>query len=256
MEKDYIKHGDCLELMKMMPNECIDLTVTSPPYDNLRKYNGFSWDFESIAQELYRLTKPGGVVIWVVGDSTVKGSETCTSFKQALYFKECGFNLHDTMIYQKQNYVPLTHNRYEQEFEYMFCFSKGRPNTFNPIMIPCKYAGTETWGSSSFHKTNDSGLVSCGKKRVNDTKQHGNIFRYLTGKSKETKGHPAPFPEQLANDQIITWSNPGDIVLDPFVGSGTTAKMALLNNRHYIGFDISEEYCEIARNRINQTVQN
>lgn len=238
MDLNQIKCGDCVELMAEIEDNSIDLTVTSPPYDNLRKYNGFNWDFESVAKELYRITKPGGVVIWVVGDSTVKG-------------KECGFNLHDTMIYQKQNYVPLTHNRYEQEFEYMFCFSKGKPKTFHPLMIPCKYAGTETWGSASFHKTSDSGLVSCGKKRIKDTKQHGNIFCYLTNKSKETKGHPAPFPEQLANDQIITWSNPGDVVFDPFVGSGTTTKMAKLNDRNFIGFDISEEYCNIAKSRIS-----
>lgn len=160
--------------------------------------------------------------------------------------------IYNTMIYQKQNYVPLTHNRYEQEFEYMFVFSKGKPKTFNPIMIPCKYAGTETWGSVTFHKTNNSGLVSCGKKKVNDFKQHGNIFCYLTGKVKSTNGikHPAPFPEQLANDHIISWSNEGDTILDCFMGSGTTAKMAKMLGRSYIGFEISKEYCEIAEQRI------
>lgn len=249
-----IYNMDCVEGMKMLPDKSVDLTVTSPPYDNLRTYNGFEWDFEETARELYRVTKQGGVVVWVVGDKTDKGSETGTSFKQALFFKECGFNLHDTMIYQKQNYVPLTHNRYEQEFEYMFVFSKGKPKTFNPIMIPCKYAGTETWGNVTFHKTNSSGLVDCGKKKVNDFKQHGNIFCYLTGKVKSTKGikHPAPFPEQLAQDHITTWSNEGNIVLDCFMGSGTTAKMAMLNNRNYIGFEISKEYCDIAQKRIEE----
>jgi site-specific DNA-methyltransferase (adenine-specific) len=253
LELNKIHSMDCVKGMKMLPDECIDLTVTSPPYDNLRTYNGFTWDFEATAKELYRVTKEGGVVVWVVADATIKGSETGTSFKQALFFKECGFNLHDTMIYQKQNYVPLTHNRYEQEFEYMFVFSKGKPKVFNPIKIPCKYAGTETWGNVTFHKTNSSGLVNCGKKKVNDFKQHGNIFCYLTGKVKSSTGakHPAPFPEQLAADHIVTWSNEGDVILDPFIGSGTTAKMALLNNRHFIGFDISQEYCEIAKNRID-----
>jgi site-specific DNA-methyltransferase (adenine-specific) len=253
LELNKIHSMDCVKGMKMLPDECIDLTVTSPPYDNLRTYNGFTWDFEATAKELYRVTKEGGVVVWVVADATIKGSETGTSFKQALFFKECGFNLHDTMIYQKQNYVPLTHNRYEQEFEYMFVFSKGKPKVFNPIKIPCKYAGTETWGNVTFHKTNSSGLVNCGKKKVNDFKQHGNICCYLTGKVKSSTGakHPAPFPEQLAADHIVTWSNEGDVILDPFIGSGTTAKMALLNNRHFIGFDISQEYCEIAKNRID-----
>ena len=251
---DYIKCCDCIDGMKNLPDNCIDLTVTSPPYDNLRVYNGNpTWDFEAVAKELYRITKQGGVVVWVVGDQTTNGSESGTSFKQALFFKEIGFNLHDTMIYQKQNYVPLNHNRYEQEFEYMFVFSKGKPNTFNPIKIPCKYAGTETWGDTTFHKTNDSGLVKCGKKKINDTKYHGNIFCYLTNKSKETKGHPAPFPEQLVYDHIITWSNEGDVVLDPFMGSGTTAKVAKALNRHYIGFEISEDYIAIASARIGNT---
>lgn len=242
---------DCLEGLKLLDDECIDLTVTSPPYDDLRKYNGYTWDFESIAKELYRVMKNGGVVVWVVGDATKNGSESGTSFKQALFFKSIGFNLHDTMIYQKQNYVPLTHNRYEQEFEYMFVFSKGKPKTFNPIKVPCKYAGTETWGNVTFHKTNDSGLVNCGKKKVNDFKQHGNIFCYQTGKVKSNGvKHPAPFPEQLANDHIITWSNEGDVVLDCFMGSGTTAVTSIKNNRNYIGFEISKEYCEIAKQRI------
>lgn len=243
--------------MKTFEDNCIDLTVTSPPYDNLRTYNGniSQWSFEKfqeIAKELYRITKDGGVVVWVVGDATIKGSETGTSFRQALYFKEIGFNLHDTMIYRKQNYVQLTHNRYEQEFEYMFVFSKEKPKTFNPIRVPCKYAGTETWGSVSYHKTSSSGLVRVGKKKISDFKQHGNIFCYLTGKSKSINGikHPAPFPEQLANDHIISWSNEGDTVFDPFMGSGTTGKMALLNNRDFIGIELDEGYFEIAKNRI------
>lgn len=250
-----LQQGDCLELMKDIPDNSVDLTVTSPPYDNLRTYNGniSQWSFEKfqgIAKELYRVIKRGGVVVWVVGDATVSGSETGTSFNQALYFKEIGFNLHDTMIYQKQNYVPLTHKRYEQEFEYMFVLVKGKPKTFNPIMIPCKYAGTETWGSSSFHKTNDSGLVPCGKKRINDFKQHGNIFCYLTGKSKDTKNHPAPFPEQLAHDHIISWSNEGDMVLDPFMGSGTTGVACINTGRDFIGFELDEKYFETACKRI------
>ena len=241
---------DCVEGMTLLPPECIDLTVTSPPYDKLRKYNGYTFDFEKTALQLYRVTKEGGVVVWVVGDSTKNGSETGTSFKQALFFKECGFNLYDTMIYRKQNYVPLSHRRYEQEFEYMFVFSKGKPKAFNPIKVPCKYAGTTTWGKATFHKTSDSGLVDCGVKKINDYKQHGNIFTYLTGKEK-TK-HPAPFPLQLAKDQILTWSNEGEIVMDIFMGSGTTAKAAIETNRQYIGFEISKAYCEMIKNRITE----
>ena len=255
---DKIYQGDCLEVLKTFEDNLIDLTVTSPPYDNLRTYGGVidGWSFEKfqgIARELYRVTKEGGVVVWVVADATIKGSETGTSFKQALYFMECGFNLHDTMIWQKASYVPLTHNRYEQEFEYMFVLSKGKPKSFNPIKVKCKYAGTKHWGKPTYHKTNDSGLVSVGQKNINDTKIHGNIFMYDTAKASkkgEYGGHPAPFPESLTNDHIISWSNEGDTVLDPFMGSGTTGKMAILNNRNFIGIELNEEYFKIAERRI------
>lgn len=245
--------------MKSISDNSIDLTVTSPPYDNLRTYNGniTQWNFEkfqAVARELFRITKQGGVVIWVVGDSTVKGSETGTSFKQALYFKECGFNLYDTMIYRKQNYMPIKQKRYGQEFEYIFVLSKGLPKTFNPIIIPCKYAGVETWGDSAFYNSDSNYAIGRGKRIIGDFKPHGNIFNYLTKNLKETKGHPAPFPEQLAEDNIITWSNENDIVFDPFMGSGTTIKMAILNNRQYIGFDIEEQYCEITKKRLDSII--
>lgn len=246
--------GDNVEVMRQMPDNCIDLTVTSPPYDNLRTYNGFSFNFEEVAKELYRITKDGGVVVWVVNDATINGSETGTSFRQALYFKEIGFNLHDTMIYKSEK-PPLTHNRYEQKFEYMFVFSKGKPRTFNPIMIDCKYAGSNPMGT--FRHTGKETQKAHKQSKVNEFKIKGNVWEYATGFQKTTKDkiayqHPAIFPEQLANDHIISWSNPGDLVFDPFVGSGTTAKMALLNGRNFIGIDISDEYCEIARQRLEQ----
>lgn len=247
-----IYNEDCALGMSKLNSESVDLTITSPPYDDLRKYKGNStFDFETVAKELYRVTKKGGVVVWVVSDQTDKGSETLTSFKQALYFKEVGFNVHDTMIYAKNNYVPLNHNRYEQCFEYMFVFSKGRPKTFNPIKVPCKYAGTNTWGNSSFHKTNNSGLVDVGGYRVKDEKIKPNIFYYTVG-SVKNKGikFPAPFPEQLVQDHIHTWTNEGDTVLDVFLGSGTTACVAKKMRRNYIGFEIVKEYYDLARSRI------
>lgn len=255
---------DCVKAMKLMPNECIDLTVTSPPYDNLRTYNGFSWDFETTAKELYRITKQGGVVVWVVGDATIKGSETGTSFKQALYFKEIGFNLHDTMIYHK-NSLPMNHNRYEQDFEYMFILSKGKPNTFNPIRIPCKYPEKETARQHSYFSETDEKIrkARSGKKRkpVGKDKIKGNIWYFSTGKNHSTQDniafkHPAIFPESLANDHIISWSNENDIVFDPFMGSGTTAKMAMLNNRKFIGCELSEEYCKIIKERLDNVERN
>jgi len=244
---------DCVEGIKLLPNECIDLTVTSPPYDNLRTYKGFTWDFESVAKELYRVTKQGGVVVWIVGDATVNGSETGTSFKQALYFKEMGFNLHDTMIWKKTNPIPLTHNRYEQHFEYMFVFSKGSPKTFNPIKIPCATKGQIRNRKNS---NKEEGSAVRNRNEVTVTKSEkikGNVWEMPVSNTKYN--HPAIFPEQLAQDHILSWSNEGDLVLDPFMGSGTTAKMALLNGRNYIGIDISEEYCEIARKRIAEHTQ-
>lgn len=249
-------NDDCLEAMKKMPDKSINLTVTSPPYDNLRSYKGNieQWNFDKfklIANELYRVTVDGGVVVWVVGDSTIKGSETGTSFKQALYFKEIGFNIHDTMIYKKANPIPQNHNRYEQCFEFMFVFSKGKPSTFNAIRIPTKNAGKSfDWGNRKT-KMDDN---QCRRHRdsevieVNATKIHDNIFEYSIGCGRT--GHPAVFPEQLANDHIVSWSNEGDLVFDPFMGSGTTGKMALLNNRNFIGVELDGGYFDIAKERI------
>lgn len=257
-----IYNMDCLEGMKILPENSIDLTVTSPPYDNLRKYNGNidQWCFEKfklIAQELYRITKKGGVVVWVVGDGTVKGSESATSFKQALYFKECGFNLHDTMIYKKNNPVPQADKtRYTQCFEYMFVFSKGKPKTVNRIMTECQHIGKVHFGKNKLNNENCDRRID---RAVKPTKPLTNIWGYNVGinqssKDKIASGVPAIFPEQLAQDHILTWSNEGDIVLDCFMGSGTTAKMALLNNRQYIGFEIEKEYCKIANERVKQSL--
>jgi DNA modification methylase len=254
-----LRLGDCLDVMKTLSDNSVDLTVTSPPYDNLRTYNGYSFDFENIAKELFRITKKGGVVVWVVGDQTKKGSESGTSFKQALYFKEIGFNLHDTMIYAKENYVPLTHNRYEQQFEYMFIFSKEKPKTFNPIMRDNIWKGNKTGGTFR-HNGNDLEAKHT-KGVVKDKSIKPNIWWYKVGKYKTSTDlisfkHPATFPEQLAHDHIISWSNENDTVLDCFMGSGTTGKMAKLLNRNFIGIEISEEYYNIAKERINELKNN
>lgn len=253
--------GDCRDEMQKLIDDGIkvDLTVTSPPYDNARSYEGeVMWDldvFRECANLLYEITADGGVVIWVVNDSVVKGSETGTSFRQALYFKEIGFNLHDTMIFQKVNYIPLTHNRYEQSFEYMFCLSKGKPKTFNPIRIPCKQAGKlERYGSGRRSLLDGKQAMRVPDettyKATNTTKYHPNIFAYTLGGQKT--GHPAPFPDKLAEDQIISWSNENDIVFDPFMGSGTTGKMAIVNNRNFIGIEKVEKYYNIAAKRIDE----
>lgn len=252
--------GDCLERMKEIPDGSIDLTVTSPPYDNLRTYNNtLDWGehiWKPVLQELFRVTKKGGVVVWIVGDATIKGSETGTSFRQALYAMECGFNLHDTMIYAKNSYMPLTHNRYEQAFEYCFCLSKGKPNSWNPIMIDCLTKGTKRNRGGSKAKENSYAERRRDERTVvNDKKQAPNIFYYDVGKNEKTL-HNAPFPEQLANDHIISWGNEGDTVLDPFMGSGTTGKMAKQLNRNFIGIEKNETYFKIAKERIeNHSVE-
>ena len=250
MRVNEMYNENCLDTMARMEDNFIDLTVTSPPYDGLRTYNGYSFDFESVAKELYRVTKQGGVVVWIVGDATIDGSESGTSFKQALYFKEIGFKLHDTMIWRKPDAKPLTHNRYEQSFEYMFVFSKGKPKKFNGIKDkPNKWAGTNehgTWRDTDGTMQRKSGHNS---KVISDFGLRHNTWDILTVKSNKFK-HPAPFPEQLANDHILSWSNEEDLVYDPFMGSGTTAKMALLNDRYYLGSEISKEYCKIIEQRL------
>jgi len=253
--------GDCLEVMKGFPDKCIDLTVTSPPYDNLRTYNGFSFDFEGIAKELYRITKDGGVVVWVVGDETKNFCESLTSFKQVLYFVEdVGFKLLDTMIYAKKSYAPAYPNmcRYAQTFEYMFVLIKGnKPKTFNPIKTEKQQSSIRNKEEVNGYRQKDGSMTYKRMKTDNLLKNECNVWVYDVGFMKSSKDkisfkHPATFPEALAQDHILSWSNEGDIVLDPFIGSGTTAKMALLNGRNYIGIDISEEYCEIARRRVEQ----
>jgi site-specific DNA-methyltransferase (adenine-specific) len=248
-----ILNGDARSVLKHIPNSYIDLTVTSPPYDNLRKYNGVGehWNhetFKEIANELFRVTKEGGVVVWVVNDKTENGSKTGTSFKQALYFMEIGFNLNDTMIWEKTNPMPVVKQpRYNPVFEYMFVFSKGKPKTFNPLMVECKCAG-QLYDSTCKNMGGENGRT---KKtfNINKEKVKGNIWEIAVAKNN-TK-HPAVFPIQIPLDHIKTWTNEGDIVLDPFIGSGTTALAAKHLNRKYIGIDMSQEYCDIAIERLN-----
>lgn len=246
-------------MLPLIESTSIDLTVTSPPYDNLRKYQGYVFDFEFVAKELYRVTKPGGIVVWIVADETIDGSETGTSFRHALYFKdECGFNLHDTMIYRVKGTGAKGSNKaYWQGFEFMFVLSKGEPKTVNLI---ADHKNVKA-GCLSGHE-NKSSAMGTRKERglrvVPEYSVRDNVWEYRVGSDAADKTkHPAPFPNLLANDHIRSWSNPGDLILDPFCGSGTTAKMARLNGCGFIGIDISEEYCrEAARDRLSQEVLN
>ena len=250
-------HGDNVQTMReSIPDQSIDLVVTSPPYDNLRTYGGHTWDFEGLAAELWRAIKPGGVVVWVVNDATVDGSETGTSFRQALHFKEIGFRLHDTMIYSRQGAFPMdAAKRYWQDFEFMFVLSKDSPNTFNPI----KETSVRKKGSQINARRNVQGIArDCSAdvgRTATGTKSLSNVW-YIPAGSFMTDdavfSHPAMFPESLARDHILSWSNEGDTVLDPFSGSGTTIKMARLMGRTGIGIEIHQEYCDIAVERLRQ----
>ncbi len=253
----WLMKGDCLERMKEIESGSVDLTVTSPPYDNLRTYNNsLDWGehvWKNVLQELFRVTKQGGVVVWVVGDATIKGSETGTSFKQALYAKECGFNLHDTMIWNKGNFtaVGALKTSYAPVFEYMFVWSKGRPKTFNPI----KDRKNKHFGEK-YHQTvrQADGTTKDGhgkgRKRIAEFGQRHNIWLMWPEQSNTKRCHPAQYPEQLACDHIISWSNEGNTVLDCFMGSGTTGKMSLINSRKFIGIEKDAEYFDIGTKRI------
>jgi len=259
--KNKVINGFSNEKLRFFPTNSIDLVVTSPPYDELRDYTGkITWNFDIfkvIAKQLYRVMKPGGVVVWVVGDQVDNGSKSLTSFRQAIYFKEIGFDLFDVIIYEKTGSGPPHPNRYFNSFEYMFVLSKGKPKTINILKDkPNKWAGVSTYGEVT-RREKDGTLTKKGKKIVQEFGTRTNIWTYKNGKGQATKDkiayeHPAIFPEKLAEDHILSWSKPGDIILDPFGGSGTTAKMAKKNGREWILIEAIEDYCAIAQKRIEE----
>jgi len=259
----------CLETMSKMPDNFIDCTVTSPPYDDIRNYNkkikglsdefnGYSFPFEEIAKELFRVTKKGGVVVWVINDATHKGSETLNSFRQALFFKEVGFRMHDTMIYRKLNPMPNAGKRYQQMFEYMFVLSKGSPKTTNISLRERsnKCEDKRTYRKKKFSRNKD-GDFNENDYYVKEMVPDYNIWDFYVGWGNTSKDdvafeHPAIFPEELAKRHIESWTNEGELIYDPFMGSGTTSKMSILSNRNYIGSELSEEYCIIESKRLSQ----
>ena len=247
--------GDSAIKLKEIDTESIDLTVTSPPYDELRDYKGYSFDFESIAKELFRITKVGGVLVWIVSDAVIQGSETGTSFRQALYFMDVGFNLNDTMIWKKDSFSFPEAVRYPQNFEYMFCFSKGKPKTFHPIKDrKNKHTGMMIHGT---YRQKDGSTTQRGERWTDNggIKEYGTRFNVweISAEHNNKTDHPAVFPVDIPKDHILTWSNKGETVLDPFMGSGTTAAACIETGRRYIGFEISKDYCEIARKRLDET---
>jgi DNA modification methylase len=260
MPKCTLMFGDCREKLQSLSHKSVDLTVTSPPYDNLRSYeNSLIWNdlvWKEVIYELYRVTKDGGVVVWVVGDATINGSETGNSFRQALHAKDIGFNLHDTMIYLKPNFsaVGALKTRYAPVFEYMFIFTKGKIKTFNPIKDrECKTFGKPKRGTI---RQKDGTMKRMSNEGLLQSKfgQRFNVWEINPQTKKDI--HPAPFPENLAKDHIISWSNEGDTVLDPFMGSGTTGKAALLTNRNFIGIEVVNTYFEYTKTYLNQYTDN
>lgn len=242
--------SDCTEFMAAMPAECIDLVVTSPPYDNLRDYKGYSFDFEGIAKGLFRVIKEGGIVVWVVADK-INGGRSLTSFRQGIYFQEIGFNMHDVMIYQKKNTPFMRSNAYTNSYEFMFVLSKEKPKTFNPIKDKTVRNGFEM----IVHNKKADGINKKVLKELKTQKTKTNIWSYAVGLGGTTSDkiafeHPAVFPEKLALDHILSWSKEGDLIFDPMCGSGTTCKMAKISNRRYLGVDISREYIKIAKTRL------
>lgn len=267
MEINKTYNENCLITMGNMPDNFIDLVITSPPYDEIRNYNkkigkmnddfnGYSFPFEDIAKELFRVIKKGGIVVWVVNDSMVKGSETLNSFRQALFFKEIGFNVHDTMIYRKLNPMPNAGTRYQQMFEYMFVFSKGKPKTTNIRLRERsnKCNDKRTYRKKKFSRNQD-GEFNENDYHVKEMVPDYNIWDFYVGGGNSTNdkvafNHPAIFPEELVRGHVESWSNEGDLVYDPFMGSGTTSKISILTNRDYIGSELSVEYIEIERERL------
>jgi DNA modification methylase len=246
---------DCLATMSRMPESFLDLTITSPPYDDLKTYDGYSFDFESVAQELYRVTKPGGVVVWVVKDSVINGGKSLTSFKQALFFQQIGFVFYDTILHAKAGGILPAKRRYRDAFEYMFVLSKGRPRNVNLIEDRInKHGGTYIKRRRIRYK--DGSFQEKGPTTIKDRNVRYNIWSYSNGTSDDLIFHPAPFPERLAADHIVSWTNEGDLIYDCFMGSGTVAKQCILLKRNFIGSEISNTYCFSAEKRLLKYVDN
>ena len=247
-----VHNEDCEDMLKHMPDECIDLVVTSPPYDDLRSYSDTldDWNHDKcvrIITQLYRVMKPGGVVVWVVGDRIVNGGESGTSFRQAIAFQDAGFRINDTMIWEKKNPMPqVKQPRYNQVFEYMFVFSKGKPKTFNPIMVPCKCAG-QNYDSTCKNMGGESGRTKKSFK-INKEKVDSNIWEIAIAQNHTI--HPAVFPQELVEKHIMSWSNEKDLVMGPFMGSGTTGLAAVKLNRRFLGIERNREYYLLSRNRL------
>ena len=262
---------NCIDGMQQMDEESVDLVVTSPPYDDLRTYNDSSkWDhnvFMEVADNLTRVLKTGGVIMWNVNDATIKGSESGSSFRQCLYFMDqCGLRLHDTMIYEKTGTAFASGPksvRYTQIFEYCFILSKGKPKTINLIQDKKNaWAGYTSFGNAKTRKQ-DGTMHDPGKKSkvIREYGVRTNIWKIKNSggfgqSSKASYKHPATMPEELARGHVLTWSDKNDLILDPFMGAGTTAQVCLEENRNFIGFEIDETYHQMCVDRVQPWTDN
>jgi site-specific DNA-methyltransferase (adenine-specific) len=254
---DQIIHNDCVSEMATLPDNCIPLTVTSPPYDKLRRYGGQRWSFETfekVARQLFRLTMPGGVVLWVVQDGTVDGSLTGTSARQWLYFQQIGFDLNSVLILATRGWRSQT-SRYANQFHFGFVLSKGRPRAFHPIRDRINSTAGQRLRCSRRSASGEAVTTYNGDRRLGLHGYRANVWFYDVGGGKSTKDryasrHEALMPEQMARDLIISWSRPGDLIFDPFCGAATTCKMALLSHRHYLGIEAHALYYRLALRRM------
>lgn len=252
-----IHEGECSKVMSGWPADCIDMVLTSPPYADLLNYRGFKFDLAAIARQLFRVLKDGGVMVWVIGDKTVDYSRQMIPYTHAFGLRDAGFCIYDVMIYSKPAGRYMNRYRYPNVYEHMIVASKGKPKTFNPIMVKTKKPG-DSRNTTILHRDADNNRT-LGYRTTAEERPHDNIWKYSPGFGAVDRyafEHPAVFPEKLARDQIISWSNPNDIVLDPMCGSGTTLKMARVYGRRYAGIDVAPEYLEIVRRRLRECSPN
>lgn len=249
--------GDAVEVLKTLPDESVDLVVTSPPYDELRVYNGFSLDLHAVGVELYRVMKDGGIVAMVIQDSTKDFGKSLTSFRTIVdWCDNIGFKLFETCIYHKNGTEGAWwKSRFRVDHEYMPIFLKGRkPQYFNkePLKIPSKHGGKVMSGSGN--RKTDGTTTAVVRREINPMKCRGTVWDYLMAGDKNPlkRRHPAVFPDKIPFDFIKCFCPEGGVVLDPFVGSGSTAVMAKVLERKYIGIDISREYCDLAEERLEK----
>ena len=262
-----IYNEDCLETMGRMEDGLCDLILTSPPYDNLRRYGqertnhkrlkgGMSFDFESIAKEMTRVLKPGGVIMWNVQDQTINMSRTGSSMRQALYFMdECGLNFWDHLIWYKTGTPFPSPHRYRSVWENMFIFSKGKPNTFNPILKRNKTAG-QVRNSRKFRDHKGDFVEGFQGTPIREFGNEDNVWYIANGANKSYKNklsvnHPAVMTDEIARRHILTWTNENDIIYDPFLGASTTTRVARDNNRQWIGSEIHTPYYELSKQIMN-----